>query len=221
MGSIRVNVAELIAELPVSVTLVAAAKTRTPQEIIEAIEAGVKAIGMNYVQEAELAFEAVGRKARWHMIGHLQRNKAKTAVRIFDIIETVDSLRLAEEIDKHCKAIEKDMPVLIEINSGKEEQKTGVVPEKAEELIREIAALHRVHVAGLMTMGPRFGDPEDARPFFQATKRLFDELADMSIDDTRMQMLSMGMSNSYRVAIEEGATLVRIGTSLFGERVYD
>jgi pyridoxal phosphate enzyme (YggS family) len=215
------NVRRILAELPSEVTLVAAAKTRTPDEVLEAIDAGVKVIGENYAQEAERAFGSVDKPCRWHFIGHLQRNKVRRAVEIFDMIETVDSLRLAEEIDRRCSKIEKVMPVLIEINSGREPQKAGVLPENAERLILEVSTLEHVHVCGLMTMGPRFGDPELARPYFQETKRLFDQLARMSLKNVEMRILSMGMSNTYSIAIEEGANMVRIGTKIFGERDYE
>lgn len=210
------NVQRILKELPEGVTLVAAAKTRTPQEILEAIEAGIEIIGENYFQEAEAAYAVVGKKARWHMIGHLQRNKAKRAAEIFDMIETVDSARLAAELEKRCARIDRVMPILIEINSGREPQKSGVLPEEAEDLIREIAQFPHVQIEGLMTMGPRFGDPEEARPYFRETKRLFDEFK--GLPDVEMRYLSMGMSNSYKVAIEEGANVVRIGTKIFGER---
>jgi hypothetical protein len=154
------------------------------------------------------------------MIGHLQRNKAKKAVGMFDMIETVDTVRLAREIDKQCEKIDKVMPVLVEINSGEEDQKAGVLPDDAIPLVKEIAGMNHVKVRGLMTMGPFTGDPEDARPYFQKTRALFEKLRGLNIPGVEMQVLSMGMSNSYRVAIEEGATLVRIGTKIFGERVY-
>ncbi len=212
------NVREVLAELPEGVLLVGAAKTRTAEEILEAIEAGLQIVGQNYVQEAEKSFEVVGRRAKWHMIGHLQRNKVKKAVPIFDMIETVGSLRLAVEIDKASRKIDKVMPILIEINSGKESQKSGVMPHEAVGLVREIAPLPNVTIKGLMTMGPFSGDPEDARPYFKETKAIYDELKALRIDRVAMETLSMGMSNSYRVAIEEGANMVRIGTKIFGER---
>jgi pyridoxal phosphate enzyme (YggS family) len=155
---------------------------------------------------------------KWHMIGHLQSNKAKKAVRLFDMIETVDSVKLARAIDKACSNIDKIMSVLIEINSGEEPQKAGVLPEDAVSLIREIAVFKNIRIMGLMTMGPFSGDPEDARPYFIKTKRLFDEIRGMGIPGVEMRHLSMGMSNSYRVAIEEGANMIRIGTIIFGER---
>ncbi len=215
---IRENVRKILAELPPGVLLVAAAKGRTPQEILEAIEAGVQIIGENYVQEAERAFAVIGRRARWHMIGHLQRNKAKKALEIFDMIETLDSVRLAEELEKHCARMDRVMPVLIEINSGREPQKSGVFPEDAEALLREVSRFPHLKVLGLMTMGPRFGDPEEARPYFQETKKLFDRLKTLNIPNVEMRYLSMGMSNTYKIALEEGANIVRIGTKIFGER---
>jgi len=154
------------------------------------------------------------------MIGHLQRNKVKKAIKIFDMIETVDSVRLAKEIDKQCKKIGKVMPVLIEINSAKEEQKSGVMPEDALSLMQDISRFENIKIMGLMTMGPFLEDPEDLRPYFRLTKELFEKIKDIGIDGVEMRYLSMGMSDSYRVAIEEGANMVRIGTLLFGKRTY-
>ena len=215
---IKDNVKEILEALPEGVGLIGAAKTRTPAEILEAVEAGLEIIGQNYVQEAENAFETIGTRAQWHMIGHLQSNKAKKAVEIFDMIETVDSIKLARAIDKACEKTGKIMPVLIEINSGEEPQKAGVMPEDAIPLVREMAKLKYVRVMGLMTMGPFTGDPEHARPYFQKTRVLFEEFKRLNLPGVKMQYLSMGMSNSYKVALEEGANLVRIGTKIFGER---
>lgn len=215
---IEENVKRILAELPDGVMLVAAAKTRTPEEIRRAVAAGVGTIGENYVQEAEDAVSVLGRIASWHMIGRLQRNKVKRAVRIFDMIETVDSIELGERIDRECERLGKVIPVLVEVNSGREPQKAGVFPEDAEDLVRELARLEHLKVQGLMTMGPRFGDPEEARPYFKETKRLFDRLSGQKLENVEMRYLSMGMSNTYRVAIEEGANMVRIGSAIFGER---
>jgi len=217
---IKQNVTQILNELPDGVQLVAAAKTRQPPEILEAIESGVKIIGENYVQEAEIPHEVIGDKAEWHFIGHLQKNKAKKAVTMFDMIETVDSPAIAREIDKRCAQINKTMPVLIEINSGQEEQKTGVMPENAEQLARDISNLPNIKLMGLMTMGPRFGNPEDARPYFVATKGIFDKIKKLNLPRVEMRYLSMGMTNSYRIALEEGANMVRIGSKIFGERDY-
>ena len=216
---IRDNVKRILAELPEGVQLVGAAKTRTPEEILEAVEAGLEIVGENYVQEAERAFQVVGDRVRWHMIGHLQSNKAKKAVRVFDMIETVDSMKLAGAIDRACAGIGKVMPVLIEINSGEEDQKAGVLPGEAADLVRDISSLENVRVMGLMTMGPFAGYPEDSRPYFVKTWKIFEELREMDLPGVEMRYLSMGMSNSYRVALEEGASLVRIGTNIFGERL--
>jgi len=217
---IKQNVNQILSELPDGVQLVAAAKTRKPEEILEAVESGVKIIGENYVQEAERAYEVVGNKAKWHFIGHLQKNKAKKAVKMFDMIETIDSVEIAEEIDKRCAQIGKIMPVLIEINIGREKQKSGVFPEDAEQLAKEISPFQNVRVMGLMTMGPRFGNPEDSRPHFVETKNIFEKIKKLNLPNIEMRYLSMGMTNSYKVALEEGANIVRIGSKIFGERDY-
>jgi PLP dependent protein len=218
MGAITVNVKTILAELPPGVELVAAAKTRTAAEVLEALDAGVAAIGENYVQEAAAVFPAVGRRARWHLIGHLQTNKAKKAVEIFDLVETVDSIDLGRALDARAAAAGRTMEVLIEVNSGREAQKAGVRPEEAEALVRELAVLPHLRVLGAMTMGPFEGDPEDSRPFFQETRRVFDDLRMRAIPGVDMRHLSMGMSHSWRVAVEEGANIVRIGTAIFGPR---
>ena len=217
---IKKNVKKILDELPENVELVAAAKTRSPGEIEEVIRAGVKIIGENYIQEAEKAFEAIGKRVKWHFIGHLQKNKAKKAVKIFDIIETVDSYPLAYEINERCKQIEKIMPILIEINSGREKQKFGVFPEDALDLIQEISPLPQIKIMGLMTMGPRFGNPEDSRPYFIETRKIFDKIKALNLPRVEMEYLSMGMTNSYKIAIEEKANMVRIGTLIFGKRNY-
>ncbi len=217
---IEQNIRQILSELPNGVELVAAAKTRSPEEILRAVQAGVRNVGENYVQEAERAYQVVGDRAKWHLIGHLQRNKVKKAVSVFDVIETIDSVEIAREIDKRCAQINKIMPVLIEINSGREKQKSGVLPEEAELLVREISGLPNIRIMGLMTMGPRFGDPENSRPYFTETRRIFESLKELDLPDVEMKYLSMGMSNSYRIAVEEGANMVRIGSKLFGERDY-
>jgi pyridoxal phosphate enzyme (YggS family) len=215
---IEENVKKILQELPQGVALMAAAKARTPEEIMRAAQAGVKIVGENYVQEALAAFKVVEHRVNWHFIGHLQRNKVKKAVEIFDMIETVDSPELSEEIDKRSGQRHKIMPVLIEINSGREKQKFGVLPEDAEDFIKEIAGLKNIRIEGLMTMGPMIGDPEDARPYFVETKKLFDRIKTLNLPGVEMKYLSMGMTNSYQVAIEEGANIVRIGTKIFGPR---
>jgi pyridoxal phosphate enzyme (YggS family) len=215
---IKKNASIIQSSLPEGILMVAAAKKKSADEVKAAIQAGVTIIGHNYVQEAERMREVVDGSVKWHMIGHLQRNKVKTAIRLFDMIETIDSVRLAEEVNRHCNAAGKAMPVLIEINSGEESSKTGVLPENAEKLILQINHLPHLKILGLMTMGPRFGNPEDARPYFKITRSIFEKLRNENIPNVEMRYLSMGMSNSYRIAIEEGANIIRVGTALFGER---
>jgi pyridoxal phosphate enzyme (YggS family) len=218
MNMISENVKTILSNLPENIELVAAAKTRTVKEIREAIDAGIRIIGENYVQEAVSVLESLGRRVKYHFIGHLQRNKIKKAVEIFDMIETVDSIRIAEEIDKRSAQIAKIMPVLIEVNSGREPQKFGVLPEDLEPLIRNLSALKHIEVNGLMTMGPLSGNPESARPYFIETRKCYEHLKSLALPNIRMQFLSMGMSNTYPIAIEEGANIIRIGTKIFGPR---
>jgi len=215
---IKETVKTCLSSLPPDVNLVAAAKTRTPEELKAAIEAGVRTFGYNYLQEAERMIPNIGHSVQWHMIGHLQSNKAKRAASLFDMIETIDSLKLARTVNRFCADMNKILPVLIEINSGEESNKTGVLPGDVDDLVREISTLSHLRIQGVMTMGPRFGDPEKARPYFKATKTAFDRLNKANIANVEMRFLSMGMSNSYKIAIEEGANIVRIGTYLFGER---
>ena len=213
------NIAKLLAELPHGVEVVAAAKTRTPEEVLEAVQAGIKIIGENYVKEAKEAYELVGNKAKWHFIGIFQKHNVRRKVlEIFDMIESVDSLEIAKEIGGRCAQIGKIMPILIEVNSGKEPQKSGVLPEDVEQLVREISGLRNIKVMGLMTMGPRFGNPEDFRPYFAETRRIFEKIKGLELPNVEMKYLSMGMTNSYKIALEEGANIIRIGTRIFGER---
>jgi len=216
---IKENVKALLAELPEGVHLEAACKGRNVEEILEAIEGGVKIIGENYVQEAEAAFNIIGRTARWHFIGHLQKNKLKRALRIFDMIETLDSLGLAEEMDKLASKEGKVVEVLIEVNSGREPQKSGVFPDKVEDFIMKVAGFQRIKIMGLMTMGPVVSSPEKIRPYFSETRRIFERIKNnLKLPNLEMKYLSMGMSDTYKIAVEEGANIVRIGTLIFGPR---
>jgi pyridoxal phosphate enzyme (YggS family) len=216
---IKQNIAKLLAALPDGVEVVAAAKTRTPEEVLEAVQAGIKIIGENYVKEAKEAYELVGKRAKWHFIGTLRKHDVrKTMLEIFDMIESINSLEIAREIDRKCAQIGKIMPILIEVNSGREPQKSGVFPEDVERLVREISGLKNVKVMGLMTMGPGFGNPEDFRPYFAETRKIFEKVKELKLPNVEMKYLSMGMTNSYKVAIEEGANIIRIGTRIFGER---
>jgi len=216
---IRQNITKLLAELPPGVEVVAAAKARTPAEVLEAVEAGIRIVGENYVKEAKDAYQLVGRRAQWHFIGMLRKhNIRKTALEIFDMIESVDSVDIASEIDKKCAQIGKTMPILNEVNSGREPQKSGVLPGDVEQLVRRVSTLRNIKVMGLMTMGPRFGNPEDSRPYFAETRRIFERIKALKLPNVEMKYLSMGMTNSYQVALEEGANIIRIGTRIFGER---
>ena len=215
--AISSNVQALLNEIPVGVRLVAAVKGRTVPEVLEAIEAGITTIGENYLQEARDHFFSIGNRVSWHCIGSLQKNKTRTAAEIFDMVETIDSIGLASSLNRHACRNGKVMEILIEINSGQEPQKSGVRPEEAEALLQNISLFENMRVVGLMTMGPRFGDPEDSRPFFVLTRRLFEHLGGLNIPNVLMKYLSMGMTNTYRIAIQEGANIVRIGNKIFGE----
>jgi len=215
---IKERVKEILSKIPEGVQLLCATKGRSVEEIMEAIEAGITLIGENYVQEAEKKYSIIGKRVKWHFIGHLQTNKVKKALKIFDMIETVDSVKLAYEIDKHAKKKGVVYPVLIEINSGKEKQKSGVFPEDAENLIKEISKFENIKIEGLMTMGPFFEEPEKIRPYFRLTKELFDNFKKLSLPNVEMKYLSMGMSDTWEIAIEEGANIIRIGTLIFGPR---
>ena len=218
MSQITENVKRILAELPDGVELVAAVKSRRPDEVLEAIEAGVKYLGENYLQEAETAYQVIGNRAQWHFIGNLQKNKVKKAVQLFDMIETVDSAEIVALIDRRCQQAGKVMPVLIEVNSGRESQKSGVLPEDTEQIIRTIADCKNIRIMGLMTMGPAAGDPEDSRPYFVETRNVFEKIKSLDLPGVDMKYLSMGMTNSYGVAVEEGANIVRLGSIIFGER---
>jgi len=216
MSTIEQNVKLVLSQLPDGVSLVAAAKSRTPEAVLEAVNAGIEIIGENYVQDAERAYAAVGDKVRWHFIGHLQHNKVKKAVGLFDVIETVDSVEIAREIDRRCSQSGRTMQVLIEVNSGRENQKTGVFPENVEALVKEISVLPNIRLVGLMTIGPLRDNAEEARTYFAATRKLFERIKCLNLSRVEMKYLSMGMTHSYQVAIEEGANIVRLGRKIFG-----
>jgi len=226
--SIRENYARLRQEIPENVTIVLSCKTRTAEQVEEALDAGATDIGQNYVQEASSLYSSLKKKAkkvRWHMIGHLQTNKINKALRIFDVIQTVDSLQKATAIDNRVeKATKKIVPVYIEINIGNEASKTGIKPQEhepfeeyIEKLVRDISALSHLRLQGLMTMGPRFGNPQDSRPYFRRVRRVLERIRSLSLPNVDMKYLSMGMTNSYKAAIEEGSNMIRIGTAIFGK----
>ena len=200
------------------IRLMAVTKTVADEKIIEAIDAGVDIIGENYVQEARRKIEEMGKNVEWHMIGYLQSKKSKYAVRLFNMIHSIDRIKLARELDKRARMAECITKILIEVNISGEETKSGVKKEDALRLVKDISALENLSIQGLMTMSPWFDHPEDARPYFVSLRELRDRIAEEKIPNVEMCELSMGMSGDYQVAVEEGATIVRIGTSIFGER---
>ena len=200
------------------VRLMAVTKTVDDHRIREAMSAGVDILGENYVQEGKRKIEQMGKSVEWHMIGHLQTNKAKYAVRLFDMIHSLDRMALAVELDKRSRLAGCVTRVLIEVNISGEETKRGVPFQEVIPLVREVSALENLSIQGLMTMPPWFDDPEEARPCFAALRGLRDRIIAERIAHVEMKELSMGMSQDYRVAVEEGATMVRIGRSIFGER---
>jgi pyridoxal phosphate enzyme (YggS family) len=204
---------------PDSIRLVAVSKTVPAETVKEAIEAGATILGENYVQEAREKFDAlVLYPVSWHFIGHLQSNKAKYAVRLFDLIHSVDSLKLAHALDKEAKKVDKIQSILVQVNLSGEDTKSGITAAETPGLISEISRLENLLIKGLMTMPPYFYQPEKVRPYFGALRNLRDRLKEQSIPDLSMDELSMGMTGDFEVAIQEGATIVRIGTAIFGER---
>lgn len=224
IGAIRSRIAAAAARAgraPDSVRLVAASKGQGPELLRRAFACGQTLFGENYLQEARDKRQALADAAgaRWHFIGHLQSNKAKLAAELFDCIETVDSLRLAGALEKHLAAMGKTMPVLVQVNIGREPQKAGVLPEETGALCRDLRRFPHLAVQGLMAMPPFFAEPEQSRPFFRRLRELSEELTVAGVlGGPGPVQLSMGMSADFEVAVEEGATLVRVGTALFGTR---
>lgn len=227
--SIRENLAAIRARMaaaatrvgraPESVTLVAVSKYVSVERIAEAMAAGQELFGENYLQEAEEKIARLPSSLKWHCIGHLQSNKAKAAATLFHMVETVDRIKLARALDRHAAEAGLVLPVLIQVNVGREPQKAGVLPEEAAALLGEMRELAHLEVRGLMTMPPFFDQPEAARPYFRALRELAQALASKGVLGGHGAIeLSMGMSGDFEVAIEEGATLVRVGTALFGAR---
>jgi len=203
---------------PQAIRLVAVSKTVEPPRIREALEAGAKILGENYIQEAQQKIPVLGPEASWHFIGHLQKNKAKYAVRLFDWIHSVDGFALAEELNRAALREGKVQTILLQVDLGGEETKFGAPEEAISELCERIGGLEAIQVKGLMTLPPFSDEPEDSRPYFQKLRLLRDRLEAMKIPRISMEELSMGMSADFEVAIEEGATLVRVGTAIFGPR---
>ena len=208
--------AEKSSRSDLGIKLICVTKGATIPQIEEALAAGITEIGENYVQDAEAKFRTIEFRANWHLIGHLQTNKVKPAVRIFDYIHSVDSLKLAEEISRRSAGQLDPKRILIEVKTSEEATKTGVLPEHTLPLIEKIAELPNVRVIGLMTMAPHTEDPESSRPYFQRMKKLSLLISGKMIKNVNLQYLSMGMSQDFEVAIDEGANMLRIGHAIFG-----
>jgi len=203
---------------PEDIQLVAVTKTVETERVREGIEAGLKVLGENRVQEAEGKILELGHGVQWHMIGHLQTNKVKKAVALFDMIHSVDSLHLAFEIEKRASALGKQMPILLQVDLAGEETKSGFSKEELFDALPQMAGLAHIKICGVMTIPPFSPDPEASRPYFRELSDLREKIAGIYPEGIRMDILSMGMSQDFEVAIQEGANIVRIGTALFGPR---
>jgi len=203
---------------PNSIKLLAVTKTVSPAYLGEAMEAGITMFGENYVQEAKEKIAVIGPRAQWHMIGHLQTNKAKYAVNLFNYIHSVDRMDLARELDKKALLTGRKMNILIEVNVSGEKTKNGIPAAAALSLVKDVSGLKNLFVRGLMTMAPYSDNPENARQYFVGLRNLRDDIIRAGISGVQMEELSMGMTDDFEVAIEEGATIVRIGRAIFGER---
>lgn len=202
------------------VTLIAVSKTKPVEKLREAYDLGVRVFGENKVQELVDKYGALPEDIHWHMIGHLQRNKVKYIIDKAELIHSVDSLRLAETIEKEAEKHNITANILIEVNVAREESKFGVMPEELDEIVEKIAGFNHLNVKGLMTIAPYVENPEENRAVFARLRKLSVDIASKNVDNMNMSILSMGMTNDYEVAVEEGATMVRVGTGIFGERDY-
>ena len=201
---------------PEEIKLVAVTKTATIEQIKEAISVGIKIIGENKVQEAKEKYHILSADTEWHLVGHLQTNKVKYAIEIFDCIQSVDSIKLAKEIDKRSLQFGKTTNVLVEVNVSGEETKYGIKPEEVELFLKEISEFSGIRVRGLMTIAPIEKDKEEVRPYFGKLREISKEIKSKNIKNVKMDYLSMGMTDDFEVAIEEGANMVRIGRGIFG-----
>jgi PLP dependent protein len=221
LSAVKERIAKAAARVgrdPEGVTLVAVTKTMPVERIREAIDAGQRVFGENRVQEAQAKIQALGRDVQWHLIGHLQRNKVKVVCDLFDLIESVDSLPLAQEINSRAARHGIVMPILIQVNIGDETTKSGVDVAEALGLVQQVAALSHVAIRGLMCVPPAVEVAEHARPYFVQLRTLAEQIARQRLPNVAMSELSMGMSHDFEVAIEEGATMVRVGSAIFGPR---
>jgi len=218
----RIDVAaEKAGRDPKEITLVSVTKQATSDQIREVISEDIIDIGENRVQDALLKYNQLGRdisgRLKWHLIGHLQTNKVKKALEIFDIIHSVDSIKLAKEIDQKAASLDRRVDCFVEVNIAQESSKHGIRPEETQEFIEEASGFSSIHIVGLMAMAPFASDAEMARPYFKKLRSLRDDLLNLNIPNTDIRELSMGMTQDFEVAIEEGATFVRIGSAIFGD----
>ncbi len=221
----RINEAALrVNRSPADIKLVAVSKRVPSEKVLGAIECGQYMFGENYVQEAQEKIPLIRKEIEengisFHFIGKLQSNKAKKAAELFDVIETIDNIKLAATLEKHLASSNKPLTAYLQVNIGKEKQKSGVMPEDCEQILQDLTQFQHLKIVGLMTMPPYFSDPEDVRPFFRQMKKLSEKLVEKKLLGIQAPVeLSMGMSGDFEVAIEEGATVVRIGTAIFGAR---
>ncbi|OGO78359.1 MAG: YggS family pyridoxal phosphate enzyme [Clostridiales bacterium GWB2_37_7] len=231
MENIQVNIAEIKEEInqicqsygrnAEDITLIAVTKTVDTDKINYAVGCGIANLGENKVQEIMDKYDAVDRNVKWHLIGHLQTNKVKYIIDKVELIHSVDSIKLAEEINKRAEKNNLIKDVLVQINVAEEDTKFGIDLEQAVDFVKSISEFENIRVKGLMTIAPYDLDPEGVRPVFRQLKKKFDELAQMNLPNTDLKHLSMGMSNDYKVAIEEGSNMIRIGTAIFGKRNYN
>jgi pyridoxal phosphate enzyme (YggS family) len=231
LDNIQVNIADIKEEIKKichhcgrnheDITLIAVTKTIDPERINDAVDCGIADLGENKVQEIMDKYDAVSKNIKWHLIGHLQTNKVKYIIDKVGLIHSVDSIKLAEEISKRAEKNNITKDVLVQINVAEEETKFGIGLEEAVDFVKSISGFGSIRIKGLMTIAPYMEDPEGVRPVFRQLKEKFDELAQMNLPNTDMKYLSMGMSNDYQIAIEEGANMIRIGTAIFGKRNYN
>lgn len=209
-----------IADPKEPVRLVAVTKNHGVDEMREALDGGVTDIGENRIQEAREKFETLERDATWHLIGHLQKNKAKYAVKLFDLIHSVDTLELACALDKEAQKIDKVQKILVQVNLAKEASKSGVYEENLQPLLEAVDELSHLQLAGLMCIAPNYEDVEEVRPLFRRMYEIFQRTKEFPWKTANIIYLSMGMTHDYRIAVEEGANIVRVGTAIFGPRQY-
>lgn len=230
MDDIQVNIADIKEEIkqicqscdrnPEDITLIVVTKTVDPERINYAVDCGVSNLGENKVQEIMDKYETVSKNIKWHLIGHLQTNKVKYIIDKVELIHSVDSVKLAEEISKRAEKYDITKDVLVQINVAEEETKFGIELEEAVNFVKSISEFDNIRIKGLMTIAPYSDNPEGVRLVFRKLREKFDELSQMNLPNTEMKYLSMGMSNDYHIAIEEGANMIRIGTAIFGKRNY-